>query len=72
MFVLDQCQKLNTKRHMQISGLDSKATIKIAKTLERRVLSYAQETFMKVDSHSDSGQNSTIVFSDNLTKSNDS
>ena len=63
-FVLDQ--------HLQILGLDRKATTKIAKTLKRRVLSYAQETFMKVDLHSDSDPDSTIVFFDNSTKSNDS
>ena len=57
---------------MQISELDRKATTKIFKTLERRVLSYAQETFMEVDSHSDYDPDSTIVFSDNSTKSNGS
>ena len=55
---------------MQISGLDRKATTKIAKTLQRRVLSYAQETLMKIDSHSD--PDPTIMFSDNSTKSNHS
>ena len=56
---------------MQISGLDPKATTKIAKTLEKKVLSYAQETFMEVDSHSDSDPDFTIVFFHNSTKSND-
>ena len=72
MFELDQRQKINTKKHMQISGLDPQGNNKIAKTLERRILSYAQETFMEVDSHSDSNSDSIIVFSDNSTKSNDS
>ena len=60
------------KGYMQISGLDRKARTKIAKALERRVLPYAQETFVEVDSHSDSDSDSTIVFSDNSTKSIDS
>ena len=54
---------------MQISGLDRKATTKIAKTLERRVLSCAQEAFMEFDSHKDSDPGSNIAFSDNSTKS---
>ena len=72
MFVLDQRQKINTKEHMEISGLDPKAKTKIAKTLEKRVLSCAQETYTEVDLHSDSDPDSTTVFSDNSTKSNDS
>ena len=72
MFVLDQRQKIGIKGHTLISRLDRKATTKIAKTLERRILSYAQETVMEVDSYSDSDPNSTIMFSDNSTKSNDS
>ena len=70
MFVLDRRQKVGTKGRMQISGLDREATTKIAKTLERNVLSYAEETFMEADLHSDSNPDSTIVFSDNFTKSN--
>ena len=70
-FALDQRQKINTKGHMQISGLDPKPATKIAKTLQRRVLSNAQETFMEVDSHSDSGPDSTTAFLDNSNKSND-
>ena len=57
---------------MQISGLDRKARTKIAKTLQRRVLSYAQETFVEVNLHSDSDPDPTIMFSDNSTKSNHS
>ena len=57
---------------MQISGSDHKATTKISKTLERRFRSYAQESFMEVNSHSDSDPDSGIAFSDNSTKSNDS
>ena len=72
MFVLDQRQKVGTKGHMQISGLDREATTKIAKTLERRVLSCAEETSMEVDLHSDSDPDSTIELSDNSTKSNHS
>ena len=72
MFVLDQRQKIGAKGHIQISGLDGKATTKIAIALERRVVSYAQKTLMEVDSHSDSDLDSTIVFSNNSTKSNDS
>ena len=71
MFVWDQRQKIGTKGHMQLLGLDSKATTKIAKTLEGRVLSYAQETIIEVDSLSDSDPDSTVVFSDN-SKSNGS
>ena len=71
MFALDQRQKVGTKGHMQISGLDREATTKIAKTPERRVLSYAQETLMEIDTRSDSDPDSTIVFSDNSIKSND-
>ena len=69
MFVLDQRQKIGTKEHMQISGLDRKATTtKIAKTPEGKVLSHAQDIFMEVDSHSDSDLDSTVVFSDDSTK----
>ena len=71
-FALDQRQIINTKGHIPISGLDPKPTAKIAKTLQRRVLSNAQETIMEVDSHSDSGPDSTIAFLDNSNKSNDS
>ena len=69
MFFLDQRQKIDTKRQVQISGLDRKATTKIAKTLKRRVRSCAQEAFMEFDSHKDSDPGSNIVFSDNSTKS---
>ena len=72
MFLLDQRQKIGTKVQMQISGLDCKAKTKITKTLERKVLFYAQETFIKVDSLSDSDLDFTILLADNLTKSNDS
>ena len=70
MIVLDQRQKIGKKGDTQISGLDCKATTKIAKTLKRRVLFYAQDTFMEVDSDSDSDPDFTIVFSGNSTTSN--
>ena len=71
MFVLDQRQKIGTKRHMQISGMDRKATTKIAKTLEKEFCLMHKNPLWRLI---------RIViltlipplFSDNSTKSNDS
>ena len=48
-FVMDQQQKIGSKRDLQISGLNCKTSNKIAKTIERRASSQGHNPFDERD-----------------------